>query len=184
MRIVITGHTSPMGRAVYEYYAKSHLCLGVSRTTGHDLTTEKGLNYTIDEALKSDLLLNIAHVGVAQSTLLIKLKEKWNTKSPLNKVITIGSLVTTLPKSILHNITIDPQYLKDKIFIDVVHKALANEVPFGPQLKFNLIRVLNYGEKSGDRQGEPTCTAQDIIRTIDYVINEPMYVSTIDVRRL
>jgi len=98
-------------------------------------------------------------------------------------VITIGSLVTTLPKSILQDITIDPQYLKDKLFIDVVHKALANEVPFGPQLKFNLIRVLNYGEKSGDRQKEPTCTAQDIIRTIDYVINEPMYVSTIDVRR-
>lgn len=183
MKIVITGHTSPMGKAVYEHYSKSHACLGISRTTGHDLTTLEGLNTAIDVALESDLLLNMAHVGLTQSTLLIKLKKKWSTKSPLRKVITIGSLATTLSKQILDQIAIDPQYLNDKQQIDTVHNALANEIPFGSQLQFSLIRVLNYGEKFGDRQGEPTCTAQDIIRTIDYVIKEPMYVSTLDVRR-
>ena len=43
--------------------------------------------------------------------------------------------------------------------------------------------MLNYGPKTGDRKSEPTCTAEDICRTTDYIINEPMYVSTLDVRR-
>ena len=43
--------------------------------------------------------------------------------------------------------------------------------------------VLNYGEKTGSREGEPTCNVDDIIRTVDYIINEPMYVGVLDIRR-
>ena len=45
------------------------------------------------------------------------------------------------------------------------------------------IRDRNYGEKTGSREGEPTCNADDIIRTVDYIINEPMYVGVLDIRR-
>ena len=61
--------------------------------------------------------------------------------------------------------------------------SLSNQTPFGAQLQFSLIRVLNYGVKIGDREGEPTCIAEDIIRTIDYILNEPMYVGLMDIRR-
>ena len=77
-------------------------------------------------------------------------------------------------KKLLDQVGIDKQYLKDKHHIDAVHNAFANQTPFGKQLKVSLVRVLNYGEKTGDRSGEPTCTAQDIIRTIDYVIDESL----------
>jgi hypothetical protein len=183
MRIAITGHTSPMGKDVYEHYSKTYQCLGISRTTGYDFTNTDSLNNTVSEVLARDVFLNIAHVGASQSSLLLKLQERWTHDALLRKVITIGSLATKVPKKLLDQVGIDKQYLKDKHHIDAVHNALANQTPFGPQLKFSLVRVLNYGEKTGDRSGEPTCTAQDIIRTIDYVIDESMYISTLDVRR-
>ena len=183
MRIAITGHTSPMGKGVYDHYSKTYDCLGVSRNTGYDLTKSEDQDRVVSEAMTCDVFLNIAHVGASQSSLLLKLQERWTHDEPLRKVITIGSLATKVPKKLLDQVGIDKQYLKDKHHIDAVHNALANQTPFGPQLKFSLVRVLNYGEKTGDRSGEPTCTAQDIIRTIDYVIDESMYISTLDVRR-
>jgi hypothetical protein len=183
MRITITGHTSPMGKGVYDHYSKTYDCLGVSRNTGYDLTKSEDQDRVVSEAMTCDVFLNIAHVGASQSSLLLKLQERWTHDAPLRKVITIGSLATKVPKKLLDQVGIDKQYLKDKHHIDAVHNALANQTPFGPQLKFSLVRVLNYGEKTGDRSGEPTCTAQDIIRTIDYVIDESMYISTLDVRR-
>ena len=83
----------------------------------------------------------------------------------------------------MDQVGIDQQYLKDKHHIDAVNNSLANEMPFGSQLQFSLVRVLNFGEKTGERTGEPTCSGKDIIRTIDYLIEEPMYVSQLDVRR-
>ena len=183
MKIVITGSTSPMGKAVYEHYSKDHECLGVSRSTGYNLTKTEDQDRLVSEALARDIFLNIAHVDAVQSTLLMKLKQRWSPEAPLKKVITIGSLATKVPKKLLDQVGIDKQYLRDKQHIDAVHSALANEMPFGKQLPFSLIRVLNYGEKTGERSGEPTCSAQDIVRTIDYLIDEPMYVSTLDVRR-
>ena len=183
MRIAITGHTSPMGKDVHAHYSKTHECLGISRATGYDFTNTDSVNDAVSEVLARDVFLNIAHVGTTQSTLLMKLQQRWTQDAPLQKVITIGSLATKVPKKLLDQVGIDKQYLKDKQHIDAVHNVIANQTPFGPQLKFSLVRVLNYGEKTGDRSGEPTCTAQDIIRTIDYVINESMYISTLDVRR-
>lgn len=183
MKLAITGHTSPMGKEVYEHYKKINECLGISRATGYDLNKQEDQDRVVSEVLGCDAFLNIAHVGATQSTLLLKLKQHWSPEAPLKKVITIGSLATKVPKKLLDQVGIDKQYLRDKHHIDAVHNSLANEKPFGPQLQFSLVRVLNYGEKTGDRAGEPTCTAQDIIRTIDYLIEETMYVSALDVRR-
>ena len=183
MKLVITGHTSPMGKEVYEHYKKTHDCLGISRATGYDLNKQEDQDRLVSEVLARDIFLNIAHVGATQSTLLIKLKQRWSPEAPLKKVITVGSLATKVPKKLLDQVGIDQQYLKDKHHIDAVNNSLANEMPFGPQLQFSNVRVLNFGEKTGERTGEPTCSGKDIIRTIDYLIEEPMYVSQLDVRR-
>jgi len=183
MKYIISGHTSPMGDAVFKYYTQMHECLGVSRSTGYDLTNAEDQDKCVSEALARDIFLNIAHVGTAQSTLLMKLKQRWSLEASLKKVITIGSLATKVPKKLLDQVGIDKQYLQDKHHIDTVSNALSNEKPFGAQLQFSLVRVLNYGEKIGSREGEPTCSVEDIVRTVDYVINEPMYVGVLDIRR-
>lgn len=183
MKIIIAGSTSPMGKDLFQHYSKIYECLGVSRATGYDFNSQEDQDRIVSEALARDIFLNIAHVGTTQSTLLLKLKQRWSPEASLKKVITIGSLATKVPKKILDQVGIDKQYLRDKHHIDAVSSSLANETPFGQQLQFSLVRVLNYGEKTGERSGEPTCSAQDIVRTIDYLIEEPMYVSTLDVRR-
>ena len=37
MKIIITGHTSPMGSAVYDYYKQKHEVLGVSKNEADEL---------------------------------------------------------------------------------------------------------------------------------------------------
>ena len=39
MKILMTGHTSPMGKELYAHLVKEHEVIGVSRESGYDLTT-------------------------------------------------------------------------------------------------------------------------------------------------
>ena len=182
-KIVITGHTSPMGKELYAHLSKEYEVIGVSRESGYDLTKQEDVEKVVDMALDADLLINLAHVGSTQSQLLIMINNKWNKESRLGLVISFGSLATKLDNDILRAVNIDRQYLADKHKLDAVNNSLANQKPFGEQCQFTLVRVLNYGEKTGSREGEPTCNADDIIRTVDYIINEPMYVGVLDIRR-
>lgn len=186
--IVLTGHTSPMGKELYNHLSKKYEVIGVSRDTGYDLTKKEDIDRVVEMCLKADVFINLAHIGTAQSQFLNLIKLKWYKKDPLKQVISIGSLVTKLDKELLQRIISsenfsDLQYLKEKQELDATNTTLANEKPFGEQPQYTLLRVLNYGPKTGDRKSEPTCTAEDICRTIDYIINEPMYVGTLDVRR-
>ena len=182
-KIVITGHTSPMGKELYAHLSKEYEVIGISRESGYDLTKQEDVEKVVDMALDADLFINLAHVSSAQSQMLIMINNKWNKESRLGLVISFGSLATKLDNDILRAVNIDRQYLADKHKLDAVNNSLANQKPFGEQCQFTLVRVLNYGEKTGSREGEPTCNADDIIRTVDYIINEPMYVGVLDIRR-
>ena len=76
------------------------------------------------------------------------------------------------------------EYFKQKQTLEAVHRRLCIEKPFGPQPQSILIRIMNYGVKVGERSGEPSCDSKDIIRTVEYVLNEPCYISTIDLRKI
>ena len=176
MKILMTGHTSPMGKELYAHLSKEHEVIGVSRESGYDLTKQEDVEKVTDMALDSDIFINLAHVSSAQSQMLLMINNKWNKESRLFLTISFGSLATKLDNDILRAVNIDRQYLADKHKLDAVNNSLANQKPFGEQCQFTLVRVLNYGEKTGSREGEPTCNVDDIIRTVDYIINEPMYV--------
>ena len=122
-------------------------------------------------ALDSDIFINLAHVSSAQSQMLLMINNKWNKESRLFLTISFGSLATKLDNDILRAVNIDRQYLADKHKLDAVNNSLANQKPFGEQCQFTLVRVLNYGEKTGDRAGEPTCSVDDICRTFDLSID-------------
>ena len=182
-KIVLTGHTSPMGKELYAHLSKEYEVIGVSRESGYDLTKQEDVEKVVDMALDADLFINLAHVESAQSQMLIMINNKWSKESRLGLVISFGSLATKLDNDILRAVNIDKQYLADKHKLDAVNNSLANQKPFGQQCQFTLVRVLNYGEKTGDRAGEPTCSVDDICRTFDYIINEPMYIGKLDIRR-
>ena len=189
MKVVLTGHTSAMGEDIEDHLiVKNYDVVGVSRNTDYDLTKEEDVDRVVDMCLEADVFINLAHVGTVQALFLKLIDSKWTNKNRLKQVISIGSLVTKLDKELLQRIIkeenfSDLQYFKDKQELDTINNSLANKKPFGEQPQYTLLRVLNYGAKTGSRESEPTCTAEDICRTIDYIINEPMYVSTLDVRR-
>ena len=70
-KIVLTGHTSPMGKELYAHLSKEYEVIGVSRESGYDLTKQEDVEKVVDMALDADLFINLAHVGSTQSQLLI-----------------------------------------------------------------------------------------------------------------
>jgi hypothetical protein len=74
MKCIITGHTSGIAKVIYEHLkAQGWEVIGVSRTTGYDLTTDLDKVVTLSEG--ADLFINCANVGRAQLELLEKLHD-------------------------------------------------------------------------------------------------------------
>ena len=88
-KIVLTGHTSPMGKELYAYLSKEYEVIGVSRESGYDLTKQEDVEKVVDMALDADLFINLAHVGSTQSQLLIMINNKWSKESRLGLVISL-----------------------------------------------------------------------------------------------
>ena len=106
-KIVLTGHTSPMGKELYAHLSKEYEVIGVSRKSGYDLTKQEDVEKVVDMALDADLFINLAHVESAQSQMLIMINNKWNKESRLGLVISFGSLATKLDNDILRAVNID-----------------------------------------------------------------------------
>ena len=184
MKITITGHTSNIGQVLFEHLKKNHTCIGFSKSNGFDLNDPSHMQQLIETALHSDCLLNLAHIGDVQSKILNHIIGKWNTSYSLKNVITFGTLATKINSKLLQSINIDPVYLKQKQHLDALHDALVMQKPFGEQIKYTMLRIANYGPKTGDRANEPSCVAEDITKTIDYILYSDLYISNIDLRRI
>jgi len=82
MKIGITGHTSGIGKAIYNYFPNT---VGFSRTNGYDI------KYNIDEIIEDcdgcDVFINNAYDDHAQIDLLYALIDKY----PLMQIINISS---------------------------------------------------------------------------------------------
>jgi hypothetical protein len=183
MKIIITGHTSNIGKMLFEYLSKNHECLGFSKSTGCDLNVKEQMDSLIKKSLDSDCLINLAHIDNIQSQILININEQWSNHR-LKNVITFGTLATKIHPKLLESINANITYLKQKHHLDVIHNSLSIQKPFGTQVKFTMLRIANYGPKTGERSNEPTCSAEDITRTIDYILNQDLYISNIDLRKI
>ena len=184
MKIIITGHTSNIGKVLFEHLTKSNTCVGFSKSNGFDLNDPSHMQQLIELSLHGDCLLNLAHIADVQSKILNHITAKWNISYPLKNVITFGTLATKINADLLNTIGIDPLYLKQKQHLDAVHDQCSMQKPFGPQIKFTMLRIANYGQKTGARANEPSCSADDIIKTVDYILNSDLYISAIDLRRI
>lgn len=69
MKIVITGHTSGLGKAIYDFYSsQGHEVIGLSRTTGHTLPEKN--DEVVQIAQGCDIFFNNAYAGLAQINLI------------------------------------------------------------------------------------------------------------------
>jgi hypothetical protein len=101
-KIVITGHTSGIGKAIYDKFKEisCHEIVGLSRSNGYDIDND--FDKVIAEAAGADLFINNAYRDRQQLHLFNNLKNK------VNKMVVMGSVSRFYPD------LIPTQYVHDK----------------------------------------------------------------------
>jgi nucleoside-diphosphate-sugar epimerase len=90
MKIYITGHTSGLGKTIYDYFVKSkYETIGFSKSNGYDL--EKDFDKIINEIDNDCVFINNSYANGIQKRYLETLHNK------VNKMIVFGSIASHYP---------------------------------------------------------------------------------------
>ena len=106
MKLAITGHTSGIGKALYNHYSKNgHECIGFSRLVGYDITDATSRAKIVAESEDCMVFINNAGPFGANSQLhmLEDMYAAWTGKDKL--IINIGAKITDKelpPEHFLH----------------------------------------------------------------------------------
>jgi len=149
MKIVITGHTQGIGRALYENF-KDHEVIGLSRSNGHDI--DQNFDLVVEAAKGCDLFINNAYRDGQQLKLLQALKNH------VGKMIVMGSVSRFYPELIPTNYVHDKQALAeacrlisiDPNGIDILHLDLSfieqTDIDRRDPTAFTSDNFINYNE--------------------------------------
>jgi hypothetical protein len=101
-KIIITGHTQGLGKAIYDKFTEISCreIVGMSRTTGYDI--EKDFDRIVEEASGAELFINNAYRDSQQLKLFEALKNK------VDMMVVMGSVSRFYPE------LIPTQYVHDK----------------------------------------------------------------------
>lgn len=182
MKILITGYTSPIGSVLTKELEKKHIIVKVSRTTGYDL--HKDLTRIVKISEEVDHFFNLANVGNSQIKLLDNVYTCWERLGKPGKIISFGTLATSVTYDLLKKIPIDIDMLSHKLLLEKLHNELSLRLPFGPQPQSVLVRFANYGRKDGKRSNEPYTNEEQMIRMINFLLDVDTYISTVDFREI
>lgn len=112
MEIAVTGHTSGIGKCLYERLSPN--IIGFSLSNGYDITLKSDRLRIIDAVENCNIFVNNAPAGFAQTLLFLELYEKW--KNSDKTIINVGSRIAeifTLPESHRHLL----QYQAEKLIL-------------------------------------------------------------------
>ena len=100
MKYGLTGHTSGIGRAIYDRL-KPHV-VGFSRSNGYDITSKSDRARICADLVDCDVFINNAQADYAQVDMLIDIFSSW--KDYHKTIINVGSVIAdiTLNSSNLH----------------------------------------------------------------------------------
>jgi hypothetical protein len=183
MKIIITGHTSPIGKVLYSHLEKTHEVIGISRSSGYDLLTQGDIDRVIEESKEADHFINLANIQT-QAEILYKVHKLWSSLGKEGKIINFGTLVTEVPHSLLQKIPVNMQMLANKLSLEKMHRELSLSKPFGSQPQSVLLRFANYGQKLNHRANEPFTSSEQMISMIEFILNSDTYISTLDFREI
>lgn len=163
MKVVITGHTSGIGKGFYDLYtSRGYEVQGFSRGTGHDLRDPLAISAVAVKAVQSDLFINNAYSGTAQVELMYKVHELWKD-NPNKTMIVIGSRGADFlhPKAQIYSVM--------KGAIDLAAEQLT------PFAKYHLLNVKPSWVKTAMlpkrfTEDDPTIEVTDLVEFIDLLI--------------
>lgn len=80
MKIIVTGHTKGIGKALAGTFSKyGHEVVGFSRSNGFDISSEEVRNKIIQDSVDADVFINNAYDAVGQTELLKGMISAWET---------------------------------------------------------------------------------------------------------
>lgn len=110
MKVVITGHVSGIGQALFCYYRdRGHEVLGFDKSTGSDIDKLEIRKKIVEQSLDADIFINNAFAPLGQTELLEQMIQAWDGSQ--KKIINLNSKMIFLP---LKKIPIFDQYIKQK----------------------------------------------------------------------
>lgn len=89
----ITGHTSGIGKCLYERLSTS--AIGFSLSNGYDITIKSDRQRIIQESKDCDVFINNAPAGFSQTLLFLELFQEWRNNST-KTIINVGSRVAEI----------------------------------------------------------------------------------------
>ena len=150
MKVVITGHTYGIGKALYDSFKSAEWeVVGLSRSNGYDI--DKNFDRVVEAATGADLFINNAYRDKQQTKLVHALKNK------VKKMVVMGSVSRHYPELIHTDYVHDKQELAeacrlvsiDPNGIDILHLDLSfieQPIPNNNPTAFSSDYVIKFGE--------------------------------------
>jgi hypothetical protein len=92
MKYAITGHTSGIGKGLFNHLSPA--AIGFSLSTGYDIRSRADRIRIIDESEDCDVFINNAPASFAQTELFLELFEHWKHKD--KTIINVGSRIAEI----------------------------------------------------------------------------------------
>ena len=97
MKIAITGHTSGIGKSLFDYFSQENDCIGFSRSTGYNISQQSSRESIIADSADCDIFVNNAYSNYDDSQLFL-LQGIYNSWKQQDKIIiNISSRITDFP---------------------------------------------------------------------------------------
>lgn len=152
--LIVSGHTSNIGKAIYEYYPYS---IGISRNNGCSINNTNQIVQYLKEA-ETKIFINNAYSDNAQSRLLLGIYE-----AKLDcRVINIGSISAYRTDAMTLN---QIQYAADKLHLKSVHEHVRRN-----QFNSTLIELGTVDTSYNTMKDVPKLSLQQVIECVDFCI--------------
>tara|TARA_B100001057_G_scaffold483013_1_gene559205 strand:- start:646 stop:1140 length:495 start_codon:yes stop_codon:yes gene_type:complete len=164
MKYAITGHTSGIGKALYENYLPN--AIGFSRSNGFNISTD--IRKIIHESKNCDVFINNAQEDFYQTELLYELSKEFK-----GKIINIGSM----SKDWITGHKKNYKYAVEKQALDSMNAQL-----FWEGVDTSIVN-LSYVDVSDQETVIEKLEVKYIIEIVDWIINQPFKVKEMSVRK-
>jgi len=160
MKIAITGHTSGIGKTLFDYFV-SYSPMGFSRNNGHDINHVEDRKKIVNQCIDCDVFINNAYSDGTNSQLymLREIHSAWASKDKL--IINISSRITdfVLPSSSPERLYQTHKKEQDAFCLGKIRSPQIVNLKLG---MVDTLRVLRYNHNK--------LTTKDIVIIVSFVL--------------
>lgn len=162
MKIAITGGTAGIGQALgNEYESRGHEVVRLSRRTGHNI---RSIPKIADAIESSDVFVNNAQAGFAQTELLFEMAQRWSKTG--KHIIVISTMMTQDSVSVLPGIAMT-EYRVQKVTLEHAVQQLRH-AKLG--IRFTIVRPGNIAT-SADKTVPPAADVNNWAGVLIHILD-------------